>query len=131
MMQTISVRSDGDVARVVVLTGRTAQEAGLGAAQANAVSTAASELARNIIKYAGSGQVSVRKVVDDGGTGVRVVASDRGPGIADIAGALYRHRWLVLVCGVVGVVAAAIAHFTSPQLYESRAELLVDYVIKQ
>lgn len=91
MMQTISIRSDGDVARLVALTASTAQAAGVDPIQVNAVSTAASELARNIIKYAGTGQVSVRTVVDEGTTGVRIIASDRGPGIADVDSALRDH----------------------------------------
>lgn len=90
-MQTISIRSDGDVARVVALTANTAKEAGLDPVRVNAASTAASELARNIIKYAGAGQVSVRKVFAEGTDGVRIVASDRGPGIADIDTALRDH----------------------------------------
>lgn len=90
-MQTISIRSDGDVARAVALTVRTAQRAGLDAMQANTVSTAASELARNIVKYAGTGHMTVGITESDGSTGVRIVAADRGPGIVDVAAALRDH----------------------------------------
>jgi anti-sigma regulatory factor (Ser/Thr protein kinase) len=90
-MQTILIRSDGDVARVVALTAQMAKKARFDTVQAAAVSTAASELARNIVKYAGVGQVSVREVAESGATGVRVVATDRGPGIADVGSALRDH----------------------------------------
>ncbi|MFT3765424.1 MAG: anti-sigma regulatory factor [Minicystis sp.] len=47
------------------------------------VATAISELARNILKYAGKGQISLRRIAADR-EGIEVVASDQGPGIADI-----------------------------------------------
>ena len=90
-MQTISIRNDSDVARAVVMTTLTAQKAGLDAMQVNAVSTATSELARNIVKYAGAGNLTVSRVDDDGIAGVRVVASDRGPGIDDVESAVRDH----------------------------------------
>jgi anti-sigma regulatory factor (Ser/Thr protein kinase) len=91
MMQTISIRNDTDVARAVAMTTLTARKAGLDAMQVNAVSTATSELARNIVKYAGTGNVAVSRVDEDGVAGVRVVASDRGPGIDDVESALRDH----------------------------------------
>ena len=91
MTRTTSIRSDADVARAVALTTLVARDAGLDSRRANAVSTAASELSRNIIKYAGTGQFSVTRVEDDGRTGVRIVARDRGPGIADVPAALRDH----------------------------------------
>ena len=48
------------------------------------VVTAASELMRNILKYAGSGDVSHSKLVDGVKLGVEFVAHDKGPGIADV-----------------------------------------------
>ncbi len=91
MMQTIPIQSDTDVARAVAMTTLTARKAGLDAMQVNAVSTATSELARNIVKYAGTGNLTVRRVDEDGVAGVRVVASDRGPGIDDVESALRDH----------------------------------------
>jgi serine/threonine-protein kinase RsbT len=45
------------------------------------VATAVSELARNIVFYAGRGTVELRTVRDDRGTGLQIVAIDQGPGI--------------------------------------------------
>lgn len=46
------------------------------------VATAVSELARNIIFYAGTGTVELRSVKDDRGVlGLQIVATDQGPGI--------------------------------------------------
>jgi len=46
------------------------------------VATAVSELARNIVFYAGKGTVELRSVKDDRGTlGLQIIAIDQGPGI--------------------------------------------------
>lgn len=47
------------------------------------VATAISELARNAIQYAGTGQVTI-KTVSGRRAGIEVVVRDEGPGIADI-----------------------------------------------
>jgi serine/threonine-protein kinase RsbT len=46
------------------------------------VATAVSELARNIVFYAGKGSVELRSVKDDRGVlGLQIIAADQGPGI--------------------------------------------------
>ena len=45
------------------------------------VATAVSELARNIVFYAGKGTVELRSLRDDRGPALQIVASDKGPGI--------------------------------------------------
>ena len=47
------------------------------------LATAISEVARNIISYAGRGDVTLSEVEEGGRRGVMVVARDEGPGIAD------------------------------------------------
>src|SRR5437899_11275451 len=51
---------------------------------AAAVTTAASELARNVWVHAGKGAAVVERVDDDGRAGVRVEFKDEGPGIENI-----------------------------------------------
>jgi serine/threonine-protein kinase RsbT len=53
-----------------------------------AVTTASSELARNVWVHAGRGKAVVEKLSDDGRYGVRAEFRDEGPGIADVARAL-------------------------------------------
>lgn len=48
------------------------------------VATVISELARNIVLYAGRGEITLRLVEKAGRRGITVIASDEGPGIADI-----------------------------------------------
>ena len=65
-----------------------AEQLGFSAGEATLVATAISELARNIVHYAGSGEIVIARVEDGGKFGVVVVARDHGPGIADVAGAM-------------------------------------------
>ncbi len=49
-----------------------------------AVTTAASELARNVWVHAGRGKAIIERLTDDVRKGVRVEFRDEGPGIADL-----------------------------------------------
>lgn len=50
--------------------------------------TAASELARNVLRYGGGGHAELEQLVRNGVAGVRVTFIDRGPGIDDLELAL-------------------------------------------
>ena len=52
------------------------------------IGTVVSELATNIVKYAGQGVIRMRALEQEGKFGVRVEAIDQGPGIADLETAL-------------------------------------------
>jgi serine/threonine-protein kinase RsbT len=52
------------------------------------IATAISEVARNIVAYAGSGEIALRVVERGSRHGLRVIARDRGPGIADVEKAM-------------------------------------------
>lgn len=65
-----------------------AAELGLSASELTVVATVISELARNIVLYAGRGQIAVSLVERDGRRGIVVTAYDEGPGIADISRAV-------------------------------------------
>ena len=47
--------------------------------------TAASELVRNMLKYANGGVVSIEVISEERNTGIRLIFTDKGPGIQDIA----------------------------------------------
>jgi serine/threonine-protein kinase RsbT len=51
------------------------------------IATAISELGRNILSYAGQGEISI-SAVDGGRCGILIIASDKGPGIPDVQQAL-------------------------------------------
>jgi serine/threonine-protein kinase RsbT len=52
------------------------------------IATAISELARNILTYAGHGEIGLERVEENGTRGIAVIAHDEGPGIADLSLAL-------------------------------------------
>jgi RNA polymerase sigma factor (sigma-70 family) len=51
------------------------------------IATAVSEISRNIVRFAGRGEVVI-ELLEQPRPGVRIVARDAGPGIADVEGAL-------------------------------------------
>jgi anti-sigma regulatory factor (Ser/Thr protein kinase) len=61
-----------------------ASKQGLGAADASRVAIVATELATNLIKHAGCGEIAISVFADGDGSGVELLALDRGPGIADL-----------------------------------------------
>jgi serine/threonine-protein kinase RsbT len=72
---------------VVILLGRVKESAGkigISMLGQTKLMTAASELVRNMLRYAGGGNVSLEVVLRDKVTGVRLTFADEGPGIADI-----------------------------------------------
>ena len=67
------------------LQGRVlAERVGFSAGEATLVATAISELARNIVQYAGHGDIVLRTITNGTRRGVVVVARDHGPGINDL-----------------------------------------------
>ncbi|HZE04275.1 MAG TPA: anti-sigma regulatory factor, partial [Solirubrobacteraceae bacterium] len=59
-------------------------ELGFNKGQLALIATAISELARNILTYAGEGEIVLERVQQNGRRGIVVIARDGGPGIADL-----------------------------------------------
>lgn len=82
---------ESDIAIAVMGSFTYSLTCGLDAQQVSEVATTVSELATNVIKYAGSGEVWVEHLGKQGEEGVRVTVIDRGPGIADLESAMKDH----------------------------------------
>lgn len=82
------IRTGDDVVRVRQLVRGHAQAVRLSLVDQTKLVTAASELARNIVTYGGSGVVRMETVTRSGWTGIRAIFADSGPGIADLELAL-------------------------------------------
>ena len=65
-----------------------ARDLGFGTADQTRLATAISELARNAVKYAGSGVCTISDLSDQSSIRVMAVIEDSGPGIPDIEQAL-------------------------------------------
>ena len=84
----LQIKSDGDVV-VARMKGRElAARIGFSGIDLTLLSTAISEIARNIVSYAERGEISLSIVQDGRRLGILVVARDDGPGIPDIEQAM-------------------------------------------
>ncbi len=61
-----------------------ARQLGFGLTEQTKLLTASSELARNIMEHAGSGQATVEILHEAARNGVRLTFADHGPGIGDV-----------------------------------------------
>jgi uncharacterized protein involved in exopolysaccharide biosynthesis/Mrp family chromosome partitioning ATPase len=51
--------------------------------------------------------------------------------LSDILFALFKHKRMIMLCAVAGVIGAAAFYFLYPPVYESQAKLLVRYVLER
>ncbi|GLI83540.1 anti-sigma regulatory factor [Rossellomorea marisflavi] len=80
----VKITNEWDIVAARQLGRNVAKELGFGTVDQARITTAISELARNIYLYAGTGQICIEKLLDAGKKGVRIIALDEGPGITDI-----------------------------------------------
>ena len=81
MSKLFDIEQEKDIASARLEAWSEAVRIGLSKFASVKVATAVSELARNIVFYAGKGKVELRAVKDDKGASLHIVASDQGPGI--------------------------------------------------
>jgi len=84
----VPIRSEADVVNARQSGRELAAVIGFNTIDQALIATAISELARNILKYAGDGEVVVRHRSVLGREGIEVTAADHGPGIANLADAM-------------------------------------------
>lgn len=84
----VEVRETKDIVLARRLARELAASLGFGKADQTRLATAVSELARNVVEYAGSGECKIFDVSDSLFSCVKVVVEDHGPGIADIERAM-------------------------------------------
>jgi serine/threonine-protein kinase RsbT len=80
----ITLFDHSDKEKVVITARNLAAEAGFDETNQVLISTAASELATNIVNYAKEGEVILKIVQRDRQLGIEIIARDAGPGIRDI-----------------------------------------------
>ena len=79
--KVFAVDQEKDIATARLEAWSEAVRIGLSKFTAVKVATAVSELARNIVFYAGKGTVELRATEDERGPSLHIVATDKGPGI--------------------------------------------------
>jgi serine/threonine-protein kinase RsbT len=80
----VQVTSDNDLVTARRKGRVMAEQLGFSSSEATLVATTISELARNIVTYAGNGEIFLSLVNDADRQGIAIIARDKGPGIADI-----------------------------------------------
>ncbi len=83
----IAIESDADIVRARGAAREVAARLGLETTDLTLVATAVSEVCRNIVRFAGRGEVVV-ELLDAPRPGLRVIARDAGPGIPNVERAL-------------------------------------------
>jgi serine/threonine-protein kinase RsbT len=86
--ETRAVRGSDDVVKVRQTVREWSVSCGFSLVDQTKIVTAASELARNVVLYAGEGTVRLEALNDGARRGLRLVFEDQGPGIPDVAQAL-------------------------------------------
>jgi serine/threonine-protein kinase RsbT len=86
--ETHAIAEPDDVVATRRLAREIARELGFDAFAAAAITTAASELARNVLVHGGGGRAILRRVLRGSQHGLHIVFHDDGPGIDDLDRAL-------------------------------------------
>jgi serine/threonine-protein kinase RsbT len=89
--KSITVSGEGDIVAARQTARTFAVELGFRAMDQSRITTAVSELARNVVRYAdnGEGRVHMRELREaDGRVGIEIIVEDDGPGIPDIGQAM-------------------------------------------
>jgi len=84
----LPIASEDDIAVVRSTMRQIAKDRGFDSFSIAGVTTATSELTRNVWMHAGGGKAVIEEVTDGARVGVRAVFEDEGPGIADLDRAL-------------------------------------------
>jgi len=83
----VPISVDADIVKARSTSREAASRLGFGATDLTVIATAVSEVTRNIVRFAGGGEVVV-ELLDEPRPGVRIVARDAGPGISDVGQAM-------------------------------------------
>jgi len=80
----VPIIHESDVTRALLEARLFAKSLSFAEIETQMISTAVSELARNIIKYADRGEILIDQIENGLRVGIEIVVRDKGPGIADI-----------------------------------------------
>lgn len=81
---SVEIQTEWDIVAARQLGRNVAKELGFGTVDQARITTAISELARNIYLYAGQGRIEIQRLTENGMNGILIIAADNGPGIPDV-----------------------------------------------
>jgi serine/threonine-protein kinase RsbT len=85
---TMRIGSEGDIVAARKVVRNLAVALGFGVTDVTRIVTAASELTRNVFRYAGSGLMHWRRIDTGKSVGIELIFEDKGPGIPDVSKAM-------------------------------------------
>ena len=81
---SVDIYTEWDIVAARQLGRNEAKKSGFGTVDQARITTAISELARNIYLYAGKGKIEIKRLSENDFFGIMIIASDEGPGIPDM-----------------------------------------------
>ncbi|OKL36461.1 anti-sigma regulatory factor [Domibacillus mangrovi] len=84
MDSSVKIINEWDIVAARQLGRNVAKELGFGTVDQARITTAISELARNIYLYAGQGEITIEKIENEAKKGIIIISRDAGPGISDL-----------------------------------------------
>src|SRR5262245_39167676 len=84
----VAVAERSRVAEARRLASKAAEQQGFSESDIGRVALVATELATNLMKHAGGGEIAIGSFDDSEGKGLELLALDKGPGIANVQNAL-------------------------------------------
>ena len=87
-VEMITIASDIGVMSARQKGRELAMNIGMSGSDLTLIATAISEIARNIVQYAGEGEIEFHPIESGGKRGLLIIARDHGPGIPDIGQAM-------------------------------------------
>ena len=81
---TVEIITEWDIVAARQLGRDEAKAIGFGAVDQARITTAISELARNIYLYARAGEIVLERIREGSRVGIRIIAADKGPGINNL-----------------------------------------------
>ena len=81
---SVDIHTEWDIVAARQLGRNEAKKSGFGTVDQARITTAISELARNIYLYAGRGKIEIERLSENDVFGIMIIASDEGPGIPDV-----------------------------------------------
>jgi serine/threonine-protein kinase RsbT len=84
MDSSVKIINEWDIVAARQLGRNVAKELGFGTVDQARITTAISELARNIYLYAGQGEITIEKIENGVKKGMTIISRDAGPGIPDL-----------------------------------------------
>jgi serine/threonine-protein kinase RsbT len=84
----ILIRSDADIVTARQRGRDLALKLGFEGGDLTLIAAAISEIARNIVDHAKSGEITLEKILNGSKHGLQIIARDQGPGIPDVTQAM-------------------------------------------